>query len=42
MSDKPGIIQKDKNLSWFENKNNFVYYHESKANDIFREKFKLD
>lgn len=35
-------IERDEVISWFENRKNFVYYHRSKADEIFMEKFKLD
>jgi len=42
ISNKPTKIKREEVISWFENTNNFVYYHQSKADKIFREKFKLD
>ena len=42
ISDKPSKIKQDEVLSWFENTKNFVYYHTSRADEIFREKFNLD
>ena len=34
-------IEKDEVLSWFENKSNFIEYHQSNADDIFAGKFNL-
>jgi len=39
---KPTKIKREEVISWFENINNFVDYHQSQADEIFREKFKLE
>lgn len=42
VSGRPTKIERDDVLDWFENKENFVQHHNSKAEDIFAEKFNLD
>jgi REP element-mobilizing transposase RayT len=42
ISDRPTRIKRDEVLGWFESKGNFIKYHNSKADDIFAEKYNLD
>lgn len=41
ISDKPTLIERSEVLEWFENKSNFIYYHNSNAEDIFAQKYNL-
>lgn len=41
LSEKPTSIEREEVLSWFENKKNFIDYHNSNAANIFAEKYKL-
>lgn len=41
LSDRRAKIERREVLSWFENKINFVDYHKTRADDIFREKFNI-
>lgn len=34
-------IERDEVISWFENRKNFIFYHKSNADEIYREKFNL-
>ena len=34
-------IERDEVISWFENRENFIFYHKSNADDIYKEKFNL-
>jgi len=42
ISDRPTEIKRDEVLEWFESKDNFIKYNNSKADDIFAEKYDLD
>lgn len=42
VSEQSTKINRNEVLDWFENMKNFVHYHNSKADDIFTEKYHLD
>ena len=42
ISDEITKVEREEVLSWFENKRNFIEYHQSNADDIFAEKYNLD
>lgn len=41
LSEKPTSLEREEVLSWFENRKNFIDYHNSNAADIFAEKYNL-
>jgi REP element-mobilizing transposase RayT len=42
LSERPTKVKRDEVLSWFENKENFIDYHNTCADEIYREKFKIN
>jgi len=42
LSERPTKIERKEVLTWFENKINFINYHKTRADDIFREKFNIN